>query len=312
MYDNSQNVNNNEMDNIQNFLDSDNGDRPIVPKGNQGSDNGDRPIIARGNGNASADANGDRPIIGRGNGNASADANGDRPIIAKGNGCAVGNGGISITENTKVDLNSSDEKLLNYASNRREFINGVIFIRTDCGEGSGFMLSKDGYAATNAHVVGDCNDLLVRFAAPLAPQGFIKAKVIARDTIHDLAIIKLDANEYYHCNIDDSGLEPEIGSEVALFGFPLGSRVNDDVNNVNISFTRGYVSSNQTKEGKRTTFLDIQAFHGNSGGPIVDLVSGKIIGMLVGGLPDEADAFIMMIPIQYLHELIKRLAGENN
>ena len=203
-------------------------------------------------------------------------------------------------------LNTADEKLLNYAKNRRDFTNGVIFIRTSVGEGSGFMLTKDGFAATNAHVVGDERNVKVRFAAPLAPQGFIGATVIAKDTVHDLAIIKLESNEYYHCEIDCSGLEAEIGSEVALLGFPLGSNLTDNVEELNISLARGYVSSNQTRNSQRTTFLDIKAFHGNSGGPIVSLDSGLIIGILVGAVLDEAGGLTMMIPVRYLTELVEK------
>lgn len=233
-------------------------------------------------------------------------ASGDRPIIPRGAGNGAAPDTAPKTESAlpALEINASDDKLLNYAKNRKDFTNAVIFIRTSVGEGSGFVISKDGYAATNAHVVGDETRVRVRFAAPLAPQGFIDARVIVKDTVHDLAIIKLDTNEYYHCEIDCSGLEAEIGSEVALLGFPLGSNLTDNVEELNISLARGYVSSNQTRNGQRTTFLDIKAFHGNSGGPIVSLESGLIIGILVGAVLDQAGGLTMMIPVRYLNELV--------
>ncbi|MBR6783366.1 MAG: trypsin-like peptidase domain-containing protein [Clostridia bacterium] len=244
-------------------------------------------------------SNGDRPLIPRG-----AKANGiaDRGISGAGNGASQARPKLP-----PLNLNTNDNKLLNYAKNRKDYTNGVIFIRTGVGEGSGFVLTKDGYAATNAHVVGDERAVKVRFAAPLAPQGFINAIVIAKDTVHDLAIIKLDINEYHHCEIDCSGLEAEIGSEVALLGFPLGSNLTDNVEELNISLARGYVSSNQTRNNQRTTFLDIKAFHGNSGGPIVSLESGLIIGVLVGAVLDQAGGLTMMIPVRYLRELVEKL-----
>lgn len=247
-------------------------------------------------------------------GGISGSSGGDRPMIPRGGkqiGEGIGGTGSSakapVAALAPIKLNTSDEKLLNYAKNRKDFTNGVIFIRTDVGEGSGFMLTKDGYAATNAHVVGDARTVRVRFAAPLAPQGFINASVIAKDTVHDLAIIRLDKNEYFHCEIDCTGLEPEIGGEVALLGFPLGSNLTDNVEELNISLARGYVSSNQTRNNQRTTFLDIKAFHGNSGGPIVSLESGLIIGVLVGAVLDQAGGLTMMIPIRYLCELVEKL-----
>ncbi len=247
-------------------------------------------------------------------GGISGTSGGDRPITPRGgraSGAAIG--GISagakapVAALAPINLNTADEKLLNYAKNRKDFTNGVIFIRTNVGEGSGFVITKDGYAATNAHVVGDAKTVKVRFAAPLAPQGFIDAYVIAKDTVHDLAIIKLNPNEYHHCEIDCTGLEPEIGGEVALLGFPLGSNLTDNVEELNISLARGYVSSNQTRNNQRTTFLDIKAFHGNSGGPIVSLESGLIIGVLVGAVLDQAGGLTMMIPIRYLRDLVEKL-----
>ncbi len=292
-------------------------------------------ISIGGNGGIKIEGNEDRIIVGGGSRGADSDiggligalgglldaiggisgsSGGDRPMIPRGSkqsGTEIGGNGSSVkppvTALTPIKLNVSDEKLLNYAKNRKDFTNGVIFIRTNVGEGSGFMLTNDGYAATNAHVVGDARTVKVRFAAPLAPQGFINATVVAKDTVHDLAIIKLDKNEYFHCEIDCTGLEPEIGGEVALLGFPLGSNLTDNVEELNISLARGYVSSNQTRNNQRTTFLDIKAFHGNSGGPIVSLESGLIIGVLVGAVLDEAGGLTMMIPIRYLCELVEKL-----
>ena len=78
----------------------------------------------------------------------------------------------------------------------------------------------------------------------------------------------------------------------------------------NISFYKGYVSSNQVKDGNSVTFLDIDVKSGNSGSPVISAKTGKVIGIIsgikVGGRAALNEKMPYMIPIQHFLELNKK------
>ena len=106
-------------------------------------------------------------------------------------------------------------------------------------------------------------------------------------------------------------LLPEIGEEVVVFGYPLGYEMPLTSKFVpNISFYKGYVSSNQVKDGNSVTFLDIDVKSGNSGSPVISAKTGKVIGIIsgikVGGRAALSEKMPYMIPIQHFLELNKK------
>lgn len=83
--------------------------------------------------------------------------------------------------------------------------------------------------------------------------------------------------------------------------------MNDNVMDLNISFAKGYVSSNQVINGVNTTLLDISAKAGNSGSPIVSVESGKVIGILKGSLTGGAnnrEEVNYMLPMSYIDQVL--------
>jgi S1-C subfamily serine protease len=91
------------------------------------------------------------------------------------------------------------------------------------------------------------------------------------------------------------------GMEIATCGFPLGNFLKDNVGTMTSSFSKGILSSmipssNVTKELLRGFQLDLTATQGNSGGPVFSLYSGKVIGVIHGGI-QKAQGFTIAQPI---------------
>ena len=77
---------------------------------------------------------------------------------------------------------------------------------------------------------------------------------------------------------------------------------------LNLSFTRGYISSVQNQNNVEKVLLDISAKAGNSGSPVIDMNTGKILGILCGSIINQGsnitEEINYMSPIKYLFELI--------
>jgi serine protease Do len=135
------------------------------------------------------------------------------------------------------------------------------------GQGSGFLISADGYAVTNNHVVADAETVEV-----VTDDGkTIKAKVIGTDPRTDLALIKLDGGGYPHVKLADNA--PRIGDWVIAVGNPFG---------LGGTVTAGIVSARgrDIGAGPYDDFIQIDApvNKGNSGGPTFD-IDGNVIGV---------------------------------
>ena len=139
------------------------------------------------------------------------------------------------------------------------------------GLGSGVIISPDGYIVTNNHVVDGATDIRVT----LHNREILPAKVIGRDKLTDLAVIKVNASDLPSVPWGDSTkLRP--GETVLAFGNPLGYR---------FTVTRGIVSAlnrpNPAADRRAPgEFIQTDAAinPGNSGGPLVD-ARGEVIGI---------------------------------
>ena len=228
--------------------------------------------------------------------------------------------------NMGSEKNNSYEIGINYNTDKAIIQSCVVYIESDKGSGSGFIIDTEGHIATCAHVVKDAEELYIKFTDENKNKIVYKGKVINLNEETDTAIIEIgnigkviNLNEktdtaimkienkrtFPFIDLDDRA-EAETGEEIVIYGYPLGDRLNDDVLKLNISFGKGFVSSNQVIGIKRT-MLDISAKHGNSGSPIISCENGKVIGLLSGAVPGQeaGDEVNYMIPICYLHDLLK-------
>jgi serine protease Do len=136
------------------------------------------------------------------------------------------------------------------------------------GEGSGFIVSADGYILTNAHVVADADEVTVR----MTDRREYAAKVIGIDKQTDIAVLKIKASNLPVVKIGDpSKLRP--GEWVLAIGSPF---------TFENSVTAGIVSATaRTMPGEDLVgFIqtDVAVNPGNSGGPLFNL-NGEVVGI---------------------------------
>jgi serine protease Do len=139
------------------------------------------------------------------------------------------------------------------------------------GNGSGVVISPDGYIVTNNHVVDGAVDIRIT----TSDRRVLKAKLVGTDPLTDLAVLKVDANNLSSVPWGDSK-EVKPGQTVLAFGNPYGFR---------FTVTRGIVSAvnRPNPDGdprKPGEFIQTDAAinPGNSGGPLVD-ARGEVVGI---------------------------------
>jgi serine protease Do len=136
-------------------------------------------------------------------------------------------------------------------------------------QGSGFIVSQDGYILTNNHVVEDAEKIMVT----LLDGRELQAKLIGTDPSTEVAVIKIDANNLHALEMADSDTL-EVGSWVIAIGNPFG---------LSHTVTAGIVSAKGRSGLGLSTYedfiqTDAAINPGNSGGPLVDL-DGKVVGI---------------------------------
>ena len=135
--------------------------------------------------------------------------------------------------------------------------------------GSGFLISKDGYIATNYHVIEDALEISIS----LQDKTFYKANLVAFDRKSDLALLKINpTKELKFARFGDSS-RVKIGDWLIAIGNPygFGSSVS-----LGILSARGRdVSSSQSDEYLQT---DTSINKGNSGGPLFNS-KGEVVGI---------------------------------
>ncbi len=150
--------------------------------------------------------------------------------------------------------------------------------KTKIGGGSGFIISPDGYLLTSNHVVGDKE---ADYTVILEPEKIYPAKVVARDQINDIAILKINEKNLPYIELGDSD-KIEIGQTVIAIGNALGE-FHDTISTGVVSglsrFITAFSGLTQQAESLRGLIQTDAAINpGNSGGPLVD-IEGKVIGI---------------------------------
>ncbi|BEV07347.1 DegQ family serine endoprotease [Methylophilus sp. DW102] len=134
--------------------------------------------------------------------------------------------------------------------------------------GSGFILSSDGYILTNAHVVNEADEVLVK----LYDKREFKAKIIGADKRTDVALIKIDATGLPKVTVGDPNAL-KVGEWVAAIGSPFG---------LENTMTAGIVSAKgrALPQENYVPFIqtDVAINPGNSGGPLFNL-RGEVVGI---------------------------------
>jgi S1-C subfamily serine protease len=138
------------------------------------------------------------------------------------------------------------------------------------GQGSGFVIDKEGHILTNYHVIADAREIWVT----LHDRKKFKATIVGTDKSHDLAIVQIKAPNLQPMTLGDS-TNLQVGQKVYAIGNPFG---------LNGTLTRGIVSSiRQVQEPDGLVIdeaiqTDAAINPGNSGGPLLNW-HGEVIGI---------------------------------
>jgi S1-C subfamily serine protease len=170
--------------------------------------------------------------------------------------------------------------------------------KTKIGGGSGFIVSPDGYILTSNHVVEDRTaDYTIIVEADMK----LPSKVVSRDPINDVAILKVEAKDLPYLELGDSE-KIELGQTVIAIGNALGE-FHDTISTGVVSGLSRYITavsgiSQQAERLRGLIQTDAAINPGNSGGPLVD-IEGKVIGINTATVMD-AQNIGFAIPINYV------------
>lgn len=136
--------------------------------------------------------------------------------------------------------------------------------------GSGFIISADGYVVTNYHVIEGGS----QFSVITYDEQEHEATVIGYDKTNDVALLKLEGEDFQYVTIGNSD-ELQVGDQVMAIGNPLGELTS--------TLTVGYVSAKDrmvSTDGTAINMLQTDAAinSGNSGGPLFN-AKGEVIGI---------------------------------
>jgi S1-C subfamily serine protease len=138
------------------------------------------------------------------------------------------------------------------------------------GQGSGFVLDKQGHILTNYHVIADARNIEVQ----THDKHRYTAQVIGRDRLHDLALLQINAPNLVPAVLASSK-ELQVGQQVYAIGNPFG---------LSGTMTAGIISAIRSVKGpegapiENAIQTDAAINPGNSGGPLLNS-HGEVIGI---------------------------------
>ncbi|MFA5178586.1 MAG: trypsin-like peptidase domain-containing protein [Candidatus Paceibacterota bacterium] len=177
--------------------------------------------------------------------------------------------------------------------------------KTKIGGGSGFIVGKEGYVLTCNHVVEDHE---ADYTIIIDPDHKYSAKVLAKDPLIDMAILKIEGHNFPFLKLGDSD-KVELGETVMAVGNPLGE-FEDTLSVGIISGLSRKITAYSGFDAKTTNLrgliqTDAAINPGNSGGPLVNM-RGEVIGintaMIMG-----AENIGFALPINYIKEDLKEV-----
>ena len=173
--------------------------------------------------------------------------------------------------------------------------------RVERGTGSGFILNANGIILTNAHVVEGADQVTVTFKDGRELRG----EVLGEDSLTDVAVIKVEANNLPVVSIGDSDtLRP--GEWAIAIGNPLGL---DNTVTAGIISATGRTSAQIRVPDKRVQFIQTDAAinPGNSGGPLLN-ERGEVIGINTA-IIGNAQGLGFAIPINQARAIADQLVA---
>jgi TPR repeat protein len=151
--------------------------------------------------------------------------------------------------------------------------NGDAAEKTEC-TATGFFITSDGYILTAYHAVGKSENVKVLYNRQQH-----KAKIIDKNESLDIALLKIDGNDFSHLTLSSS--TAQTGDGVFTMGYPQVS-----LQGTEPKFTEGSISSlSGTADNPNFFQISVPVQPGNSGGPLINQ-DGEVIGLIVARLND--------------------------
>jgi S1-C subfamily serine protease len=142
----------------------------------------------------------------------------------------------------------------------------VVTVRTDIGQGTGFIITDEGYVVTNAHVLSGGSEVYILDYE----QNEYLTKLIGYNINLDIALLKIEG--YYTPLVLGNSDEVQVGEKVIAIGNPLGLQFSvsegivSAVDRIGMNEISGYIQT------------DAALNPGNSGGPLIN-TKGQVIGI---------------------------------
>lgn len=201
---------------------------------------------------------------------------------------------------TETQSNLEDQISLIKAKTSSDFsgiiedaVHSVVSIQTNVAQGTGFIITDDGYVVTNAHVLEDAN-----YAnAITAEQKKVSMALVGYSSNLDLALLKISGS-YDSLKFADSD-KINVGEKVIAIGNPYG---------LSFSVSEGIVSAvHRTAGGYGGKYIQTDAAlnSGNSGGPLIN-TEGEVIG--INNFKIEGENIGFALESNYISKEINNIA----
>ena len=176
---------------------------------------------------------------------------------------------------------------------------------SDSGQGSGVILSSDGYIVTNKHVVGSGTDFSIVFS----DESSARATLVGYDSLSDIAILKTEKEGLVPMELGSSE-DLTVGQTLLAIGNPYG---------YTWSLTSGMVSgvermvSTSTSASVIPNMIQTDALinPGNSGGPLLD-TQGRMVGFVssIYSTSGSAQGISFALPVESVRDIAEKIIKE--
>lgn len=173
--------------------------------------------------------------------------------------------------------------------------------RQEVSSGSGFIISRDGYVVTNKHVVSDD---AAEYTVILSDEQEFTARVLARDPNNDIAVLKIEGNDFPALTLGDSD-SVRVGQTVIAIGNPLGEFANSVSRGIISGLGRSVEAGSYFGESEMLRDIiqtDAAINPGNSGGPLLD-IEGRVIGVNVA-VAQGAENIGFALPVNSIKRVV--------
>ena len=202
--------------------------------------------------------------------------------------------------------------------------------------GTGFVVGNGLQVVTNAHVIpekldSDNNQMLAIFSGRGANAKARPARVVRTDDEHDLALLEIEGERHPALVLGDAATVRE-GQEIAFTGFPIGmviglypvthrgivSSITPMARPVENARTLNPAQLRRLRNPFNAFQLDAIAYPGNSGSPVYEVSSGKVLGVINSVFVKESKESVLerptgisyAIPINHVQALLAQ-SGDN-